>query len=41
MEVVGTINIVFGDLIRWLEGEDIEDVVSDFMPCTEQSTALT
>jgi hypothetical protein len=29
-EVVGVINIVFGTLIRWPEGEDMEDVVSDF-----------
>jgi hypothetical protein len=29
-EVVGAINIVFGDLIRWLEGEDMEDVGADF-----------
>jgi hypothetical protein len=29
-EVVGAINIVFGDLIRWPEGKDMEDVVSDF-----------
>jgi hypothetical protein len=30
-EVVGAINIVFGDLIRWPEGEDMGDVVSEFL----------
>jgi hypothetical protein len=30
-EVVGAINIVFGDLIRWPEGDDMEDVVSNFL----------
>jgi hypothetical protein len=30
-EVVGAINIVFGDLIRWPEGEDMEDVISNFL----------
>jgi hypothetical protein len=29
-EVVGAINIVFGDLIRWPEGGDMQDVVSEF-----------
>jgi hypothetical protein len=30
-EVVGAINIVFGELIQWPEGDDMEDVVSDFL----------
>ena len=30
-EVIGAINIVFGDLIRWPKGEDMEDFVSDFL----------
>jgi hypothetical protein len=30
-EVVGAINIVYGDLIGWPEGDDMRDVVSDFL----------
>jgi hypothetical protein len=29
-EVVGAITIVFGSLIRWPDGENMEDVVADF-----------
>jgi hypothetical protein len=34
-EVVGAINIVFGDLIRWPEGEDMEDVVGEFQATSD------